>query len=151
MKRKILVGISWCAVACVCALIFYFSSQTATDSSLQSSWLIDWIDKLFGVGFTDFVVRKFAHAAEFATLGFFAAVAFGLTLKSAKKACFGIPFSLVYAVSDEVHQIYVPGRACQLRDVFIDLGGILLGTAVYLLFYFIIKRMGAKKKTCSKE
>ena len=33
----------------------------------------------------------------------------------------------LYAVSDEIHQYFVPGRAMQARDVLIDTAGVLLG------------------------
>ena len=33
----------------------------------------------------------------------------------------------LYAVSDEIHQHFVPGRAMQARDVLIDTAGVLLG------------------------
>lgn len=32
--------------------------------------------------------------------------------------------ALVYAISDEVHQLFVPGRVASIRDVLIDLIGI---------------------------
>ena len=40
-----------------------------------------------------------------------------------------------FLISDEVHQIYVPGRSCELRDVFIDTSGGFFGSLVYKLIY----------------
>ena len=34
----------------------------------------------------------------------------------------------VYAVSDELHQLFVPGRACMPADVMLDSAGVLTGT-----------------------
>ena len=33
----------------------------------------------------------------------------------------------LYAVTDEVHQYFVPGRSCELRDVLVDTSGALTG------------------------
>jgi len=35
--------------------------------------------------------------------------------------------SMLYALSDETHQLFVPGRAFQVVDLVVDLGGILTG------------------------
>lgn len=42
-------------------------------------------------------------------------------------------FSFVYAVSDEVHQLFVPGRAASLGDVGIDILGIMLAGMLYFI------------------
>ena len=34
---------------------------------------------------------------------------------------------MLYSISDEIHQIFVPGRSCELLDVFIDTCGSLIG------------------------
>ncbi|MFA7707803.1 MAG: VanZ family protein [Candidatus Pacearchaeota archaeon] len=44
-----------------------------------------------------------------------------------------ILFSIVYAISDEFHQLFVVGRTCSLSDVLIDSIGILLAGLIYLL------------------
>ena len=56
------------------------------------------------------------------------------------RADFALPFltGVLYAVSDEIHQTFVPGRAGQIRDVLIDscgvLAGILLARALHGIF-----------------
>ena len=47
---------------------------------------------------------------------------------------------MLYALSDEVHQIYVPGRSCELRDVFIDTSGSIIGIIIYSLINFIYRK-----------
>ena len=42
-------------------------------------------------------------------------------------------FSVAYATSDEIHQLFVPGRACLASDVLIDASGALAGIAVFAL------------------
>jgi VanZ family protein len=41
----------------------------------------------------------------------------------------GIAF--VYAISDEIHQLFVPGRFSSIKDVLVDLMGILLAILIY--------------------
>ena len=40
---------------------------------------------------------------------------------------------IIYATSDEIHQLFVPGRACQLRDILIDSIGSITGVYLYKL------------------
>lgn len=140
MKRKVLIALSWLAVALLCIFIFQMSGTVAEESSEQSTFLITLVEKIFGVTFTDFVIRKFAHMFEFAALGFFAAIAFCYSFKSIKKVYFSIPFCFLYAISDEIHQRFVPGRAGQIRDVFIDLAGIIIGTFLIVSVYLLFKK-----------
>ena len=149
-KRIVLCVLLWLCVASLCVTIFIFSSQSAIESSEQSGTIIELFYKLFGVGFTDFFVRKLAHFFEFMLLGFFSAFAFYITFDDIKKILFGIAFSLLYSVSDEIHQIFVPGRACQLRDVLIDFSGIIVGTAIMFLLNLLFKKIWGNKK-CTKD
>lgn len=151
MKKKSILVLSWCAVAVICAVIFLFSAQPADTSSEQSSRIIDWLVRVFGVQFTDFLVRKAAHISEFAVLALVSSFAFVYSFGSVKKVWFGALFSLIYSVSDEIHQIFVPGRAGQVRDVFIDSLGIVVGVLVYLALYWLIQRIGRKRKNVSKQ
>ena len=41
-------------------------------------------------------------------------------------------FSLLYALSDEAHQFFVPGRTASLYDIAVDALGALAGSALYL-------------------
>ncbi len=97
------------------ALIFYLSNQPFLSSGLKPS--------------EDFILRKFAHISEFFILTI-------LFYRAVKKTIFENPvfaaaiFSLLYAVSDEVHQLFVPGRAGKIEDVMIDGVGILAAAAV---------------------
>ena len=102
-----------------------------TGSSLAARWLpvVLWAAVIFafsavpslqsGLGTADFVLRKIAHATEYAILGALLARA----LPELAAFCVGV----AYAVSDEVHQHFVPGRHAALLDVAIDATGVLLG------------------------
>ena len=40
----------------------------------------------------------------------------------------------LYAVTDEIHQYFVPGRSCEFRDICIDSAGVLCGIFCLCLF-----------------
>ncbi len=39
-------------------------------------------------------------------------------------------FASLYGVTDEIHQSFVPGRACQVRDMVIYSAGALIGVVI---------------------
>jgi VanZ family protein len=83
------------------------------------------------LGFWNFVFRKSAHTTEFAILAFLYFRAFnknGLP----KKFFWPVFCSITFAVSDEIHEHFVPGRFCNIRDVLIDTVGIILGSGGYI-------------------
>jgi VanZ family protein len=73
-----------------------------------------------GLGGWDLVLRKIAHAGEFAVLGF-------LLVRALGGAWAPLAFGIAYAVSDEVHQHFVPGRLGSPVDVAIDAVGVAVG------------------------
>ena len=49
-----------------------------------------------------------------------------------RKLCLGILFCVCYAISDELHQLFVPGRAGRLFDVCVDGAGACFGMVIFL-------------------
>ena len=60
-------------------------------------------------------------------------------------AAMAIVVGVVYAVFDEVHQYFVPGRACQLRDMIIDICGVSAGVLIALCALWIIRKLKRSK------
>lgn len=123
MKKiiSLLLLISWCLV------IFFFSSQSAQDSTSTSSFVASLLPFL-----PLFWVRKLAHFFEFFVLGVLAINWFSkISLNSKKVIMISCIFCLLYAFSDEVHQMFIDGRAPRLLDVLIDFGGALIGIKIY--------------------
>lgn len=127
------------------AVIFGFSASYATDSSNQSGSLVNLITNMVGGNISldgkialEVAVRKAAHIIEFCILG---ALWYGFFYLSPsgrfKPTTAAFLVSLIYAVSDEVHQYFVPGRAARLYDVGFDTLGIVLGI---LAVIFILRR-----------
>ena len=77
-----------------------------------------------GLGGWDLVLRKLAHAAEYAVLG-------GLLLRALQAELPAFAAGVAYAISDEVHQHFVPGRRGAPLDVLIDTVGVGLGVLAW--------------------
>ncbi|WP_243096886.1 VanZ family protein [Thermohalobacter berrensis] len=52
-------------------------------------------------------------------------------VKGFKGFIFSFVFCILYAISDEVHQLFVPGRDAQITDVMIDSAGAFIGIGMY--------------------
>ena len=86
----------------------------------------------------DFLVRKSAHFLEYTMLGLILMLTARTFLTSHQKTA-SLLTGAVYAALDEFHQYFVPGRACQVRDVLIDYSGIVTGILTALLLMRIIR------------
>jgi VanZ family protein len=76
-----------------------------------------------GLGVWDVVLRKLAHAAEYAILG-------GLLLRASRSPSVAVLAGSAYAVTDEVHQTFVRARHGSPVDWLIDSAGVLIGVAL---------------------
>jgi len=116
MINKIL---SWVSVFLWSSIIFYFSSIPHL--------------KIEELGFLDFVLRKIAHITEYAILCILYIRAFRNTTKFSSKKVYllSIVLSIIYAITDEIHQSFVPGRSCNLFDLLFDTTGVVLGGIIY--------------------
>lgn len=116
-------------------LIFLMSSFDATESTNQSNFIVNIITNIFkieNIELLSLIIRKLAHFTEYLILGF---LAINMLNKNdiSKKYLLSILICIIYATSDEIHQILVPGRACQIRDVLIDSIGSITGVYLYKL------------------
>jgi len=106
----------WGPVALWAGIIFWMSGIP----SLTTGW-----------GLYDFLLRKAAHVAEYAVLAalFRRALKGSSTLSPSALFWATVVFCFVYAVSDEWHQSFVPGREPSFWDVLIDTAGALAAAA----------------------
>lgn len=146
MKKKIYVTlwILWMVV------IFWFSSQVAQDSQGMSDRVLAMIQHMFPVtrsldmagylAHMSFIIRKLAHFNEYAVLGVLSVLcAREYQMKNAYMI--GFVWSVVYACSDEFHQLFVPGRSGQLIDVCIDSSGALFGILCLWCWFYIREKI----------
>lgn len=137
--RKIYISVSAILVAIVAIIIFLLSDQTSTESSSTSDSLIHLIFKLIGQTFSSHTIRTLAHFCEYAGLGFLVHNLI-FAIKDKLKPFLTVLFSFGYAITDEIHQLFVPGRSFQLIDLTVDLGGMMLGAMVFSCFILIITK-----------
>ena len=166
MVKKIIL---WIITIFWAIMIFMFSSEPSDMSNKTSigftqtviTFLVkaDIIDiPVSSLGAEEFIhnvaekinhyIRKLAHFSAYLVLG---VLVYNLLLcyfNSKKSILSALLICLLYAISDEIHQLFVPGRAGQIRDVLIDFSGILTGALMLYLFSRI--KMKSKKDIVEK-
>lgn len=143
-KRKTALILTWGFVLFCMALIFHFSHQNASDSSETSSGLIKEIFYFFKIELSSHFIRKTAHAIEFGGLCFAFNLAYCATFLKFSPFV-SLASTVFYASTDELHQYFIEGRACQLRDIFVDFCGAVLVTAAITVLYLIYKSYKEKR------
>lgn len=135
------------ALAWMC-VIFAFSAQTKEESSAVSggfSYRVANTTRMFlhlnldeeqvreMANAIERFVRKGAHMTEYAILAILLYVWMGRwQISRLRMACIAAVLAVLYACSDEFHQLFVVGRAGKAGDVLIDSAGAVLGLALFL-------------------
>ncbi len=142
-------------------LIFWFSAKPADESADMSQSVGHLAGELFVRDFQewkpqeqdafaeriDHFVRKSAHAAEYVVLGFLLGGMYASWGLRGKKHFFVTAGSgILYAATDEFHQLFVPGRSGQLSDVLLDSCGVLAGTVLYIGAVWLVRCWKSRKK-----
>ncbi len=133
-------------------MIFLLSNEEAVKSSKKSDGLIIRSVELFTgkslsvqekekvLKYLVFPVRKCAHLSLYLILGILVISLLREYMAiDTKLVLLSLLICFLYACSDEVHQLFVPGRSGEVRDVLIDTLGACLGVS----FYYVVFR---KKK-----
>lgn len=111
------------------SVIFLLSHQPKADlaaaqpSAFLSAGDVDW-NRFWQIFFTvdwDTVAGKGAHVVVFGMLTY-------LLWRAWPRVWFVLTVALLYGISDEVHQLFIPGRTGRLLDVGFDALGALLVT-----------------------
>lgn len=124
-----------------CFLIFYFSNQPGSVSDVSSGVFVNIIKKIIPGNYhtITFIVRKIAHVSIYFIL-------YLLTFNCFKRfnvSKYSFYFCLLYAISDEIHQLFIVNRSSELRDILIDTMGITLA-------YLITKKIRKNKEKLAK-
>lgn len=122
MHRKFNILFYWLPPIIWMGIIFYMSSQRSIVITTNTT--------------TDFITFKTLHMIEYAFLFFLLYRAF-LSLKYVKNNMSGICafcVTMLYSLTDELHQLHIPTRQGRLRDILFDVAGM-------LLMYGIIKQI----------
>lgn len=139
-------------------MIFIFSQQEAVKSQKTSESFtkkVLSISKSFKelpeikqnivVEKVQFSVRKAAHFSIYTLLGISLLSAMLLTFKKRFLWLYSYIIATVYAICDEIHQLFIMGRSCQVGDMFIDSMGALSGILIVLIITTLYKNKKAKK------
>lgn len=104
---------AWLTVVLFAFFIFFLSAVPDLRSGLDTT--------------LDIILRKIAHATEFGVLAYFIFLACENCKFPLKKSLVLAAFlALLYALSDEYHQSFVPGREMAVLDFFVDSTGVVL-------------------------
>lgn len=157
MKKKGKMIILTIIIILWMAFIFSMSAKNSTQSSSISGGFTYKILSMFFAQFRSidkttqdsiveglqFVVRKGAHFTAYAILGGLCFAYLRVLDKFKLKINFiiALVISALYAASDELHQYFVPGRSCEIRDVMIDSLGALTGITVVIIFSKLIEKI----------
>lgn len=142
-SKQLNIILSCIAVILWMVLIFTLSAQPAAQSNGISKKVTETIIKIVnkiipGVDFKilnpNHFIRKNAH--------FFIYLIFGILTSIALRKCgvvgvrsmvLVLLICVIYSISDEFHQAFVPGRGPQIKDVLIDAIGAIVGSSLYLV------------------
>ncbi|QOY37182.1 VanZ family protein [Anaerobacillus isosaccharinicus] len=142
---------SWSLVLVWMILIFYLSHQPGTQSSELSSNFVYVVRTLIETFFPtisfdlenlSFLIRKGAHFFAYFVLGILVTCSYRSSgVVGYKIVVFSLVVCILYAISDEIHQLFVPGRSGEVRDVLIDS----IGSACGVFLIVGIRNLRKKK------
>jgi VanZ family protein len=143
MKESLFIR--WLPVLLWMIFIFINSANPNPYRFLPTSWALQSVPAQANPGpkitTPNELLGRCLHAAEYLVLAALVTRALigrgDLRLASLAMA-FGL--SGLYAFSDEIHQLFVPGRAFELRDLALDLAGSALGIISFATFLTIQRR-----------
>ena len=147
MIRNIIRIILIILLISTCYVIFGFSNQNAEESSSISRKItemitdnINWIqekpeeEKEKIISKIETIIRKIAHFSIYMIVGILVMTLLSTyNIKQKNRILYSTIFGFIYAVTDEIHQAFTPGRAPMVTDVIIDTMGVISG-----IFFVII-------------
>lgn len=140
---------------CTFFIIFGFSSQNGEQSGGISRKVTEIIlkasssynkleeeEKEIVLHRTESIIRKVAHFSIYAVVGF---LLMGLLstykIKDKWRLIMTIGIGILYAISDEFHQSFSPGRSPKVTDVYIDTLGVIVGALLVILIRMVYQKI----------
>jgi VanZ family protein len=137
------VFLSWTALLLWAAFIFYMSSHTSSDMA-QGIYAIvkEYIEKIVYhfYGYVEDPVSPIGHFCEYLILGALLGNALHCHMPLIPATIIAVVVASGYGVTDEVHQIYVDGRYCDVEDWKIDTAAAAIGSLVASVFFYLSPR-----------
>lgn len=140
------------------ARIFSFSNQNGVQSSgvsrkvtkiltnnIKKVQAMSKEEKEIFMNNAEKIIRKLAHFSIYTVVGFLMmALMSTYNAKTIIRVSISFGIGVIYAISDEIHQYFIPGRSGRVFDVIIDSFGVLTGICIIMIILYIITRI--KKK-----
>ena len=131
------------------AFIFSRSIPSVEDSRSESESLLEFLKPLLRKFLPDELIRdhyirKFAHLFEFAVLGTLVTVLF-IYSNGLKRFVYAVLLFVMTAVTDETIQLFTQ-RGSELKDVWIDITGAVVGTLITFGVYALIRFIKTARK-----
>lgn len=155
-KVLIILAIIWMGV------IFMFSAQVSDESKSSSnkvtSAVVNTVISIKKENISEekrqkiiedktFIVRKTAHFTEYFILGLILILYLQTKEKlTTKYIILAIIFCVLYATSDEIHQLFVDGRSCKIIDILIDTCGSSLAILGFTSIYKLTTNLKKQKE-----
>ena len=147
-KKKYILR--WTLLVLWMCFIFYMSSRSGSESQEQSDLVLSILNFL-GLQLNEsikniasFIVRKTAHVTEYMILYILIFRVVTLYSNTKKSKLIALFCMVLYASTDEIHQLFVPGRSGMVRDVFIDSIGGIIGVGITFIYENIKKKKSLK-------
>ena len=136
-------------------VIFNFSDQDGQASGSLSKkvteFIVEIISKIKTMDITKKfyyieklhpIIRKIAHFSIYTVVGF-SIMGFMCTfdMKNIFKLLIRFGVGVTYAISDEVHQYFIPGRSARILDVCIDSAGVLTGIFILIILIIVMENI----------
>ena len=144
MKKKkiitLILIIAWMII------VFCLSQQAADESSKLSGEILNTILRIFKLDketsiFTENAIRKLAHFTLYTLGGILILSHVNLyNIETNRKVITSQVIGTAYAITDEFHQIFIPGRSGEVRDICIDSLGVITGIMILLLIIKLTKK-----------
>ena len=155
MKVKVIRFILVLVLLVTFGMIFNFSNQDSKKSGSTSQKVTEAItkdikaiqelnknEKARVIDKIEDVIRKIAHFSLYALVGFLLMALFSTyNINEKNKIISTIIIGAIYAISDEFHQSFIPGRSGQASDVFLDTLGTTIGGLFILLIIKIVDKL----------
>ena len=141
-------------------IIFGFSNQDAEQSSSVSRQVTETVtkdvkkiqkleptEKEKVLSQIEHIIRKIAHFSLYTVVGILIMSlmsTYNIKQKTRYKA--SLSTGIIYAISDEIHQSFTPGRSPMVGDVFIDTCGVIFGIIIVKTCMGIITKVQNKKE-----
>lgn len=149
IHKKLHFILSWTAVLLWLVLIFNLSAQPREQSNNLSTGvteiIIETVERVvpnidFDIEGINHLVRKNAHFFAYLLLGILVMNAFRKSRFKIRLALLlTLIFCVLFAASDELHQLFVSGRGPQVADVLLDSTGVIVGIGIYVLIGHLIR------------